>query len=465
MGSFNAKDPKPGMQIKGKLGIYQLIEDIGGGGNGTVFSVKVLPSEKGSSKKQLPEKQLPEKQLPEGESFVIKILKTRFRTKEERIKRVKRFEREIRTVCDIQDEIGRIIPIYDASTFLDEKGKFTWYVMPRASAYNCQKICSTEEKLKDMREIGECIAQLHKRDIVHRDIKPQNLLSYNGRICLADFGLVRHMEENEEHLTDIHEFMGPAAIRPPEMRNIVNPDAVDYQKSDVYLFAKTVWIVLTGLKEGFYEEYKRSNKRIYLDKKKLRVETAEPLHEMMESATRHDWWERIDIEACLRHIDDQLGIITKRVSDDDIGKWKYLETIKEIGETILPDKKVYQDVQSVLGVLERMAGAVNLIFMEAEQEYDPLFLKSVKLSPDNLLELDIRNAYGNRRKILAEIEEISIGKDLVGVMKTKMINRNRQPDNMPMLTNLSNAFQSPEKKICISGVYEVRLAQAKASLK
>lgn len=167
----------------------------------------------------------------------------------------------------------------------------------------------------------------------------------------------------------------------------------------------------------------------------------------------------------MRHIDDQLGIITKRVSDGDIGKWKYLETIKEIGETILPDKKVYQDVQSVLGVLERMAGAVNLIFMEAEQEYDPLFLKSVKLSPDNLLELDIRNAYGNRRKILAEIEEISIGKDLVGVMKTKMINRNRQPDNMPMLTNLSNAFQSPEKQICISGVYEVRLAQAKTSLK
>lgn len=195
----------------------------------------------------------------------------------------------------------------------------------------------------------------------------------------------------------------------------------------------------------------------YLDQK--------PLHEMMESATRHDWWERIDIETCLRHIDDQLGIITKRVSDDDIGKWKYLETKKEIGETILPDKKVYQDVQSVLGVLERMAGAVNLIFMEAEQEYDPLFLKSVKLSPDNLLELDIRNAYGNRRKILAEIEEISIGKDLVGVMKTKMINRNRQPVNMPMLTNLSNVFQSPEKQICISGVYEVRLAQAKTSLK
>ena len=256
----------------------------------------MIPSEKGSS-----EKQLPEKQLPEGESFVIKILKTKFRTDEERIKRVKRLEREIRTVCDIQDEIDRIIPIYDASIFWEEKGEFVWYVMPEASKYNFRKIRSTEEKLKDMREIGECIAQLHKRNIVHRDIKPQNLLSYNGRICLADFGLVGSMEENEEYLTDIHEFIGPEAIRPPEMRNIVDPDAVDYRKSDVYLFAKTVWIVLTGRREGFYEEYRCSEKRIYLDKKRLRVETAEPLHEMMESATRHDWLERIDIEVCLRH--------------------------------------------------------------------------------------------------------------------------------------------------------------------
>ncbi len=458
MGGIDAKNPEPGMQIEGRLGTYKLVEDIGRGGNGRVFSVEVVSSEKVSSEKKQFEKQLPENQLPEGESFVIKILKTRFRSKTERKKREKRFEKEIRTVCKIQNEIDRIIPIYDASCFLEKKGKFTWYLMPRAVTYDFAEIRTTEEKLKDMLEIGECIAQLHKRNIVHRDIKPQNLLVYNNKICLADFGLVRNMGENEEHLTEIYEDMGPAAIRPPEMRNIVNPDGIDYQKSDVYLFAKTVWIVLTGVKEGFYEEYKRSEKRIYLDKTKLRVETAEPLHEMLESATRHDWWDRIDINQCVRHIDDQLRIITKRANNGDVGKWKYAETIKEIGETILPDKKIYQGAKSVLNVLGRMAGAVNLVFKEAGKEYDPLFLKSAKLSQDNLLELDIKSIYyGNRRKIIVEIEGISIDKDLDGVMKTKIISI--QPDNKPIFTNLNKALQSLDKQICISGIYEIRLVQ------
>lgn len=126
--------------------------------------------------------------------------------------------------------------------------------------------------------------------------------------------MIRNMNETEEHITDIHDDMGPAAIRPPEMRSIENPEEIDYRKSDVYLFAKTVWIVWTGVKGGFPEKYKRSEKRIYQDKKKLQVETAEPLHEMLESATRHFGWDRIDIGMCMQHIDDQLNIVVKRVN-------------------------------------------------------------------------------------------------------------------------------------------------------
>ncbi len=122
---------------------------------------------------------------------------------------------------------------------------------------------------------------------MHRDIKHQNLLVYKNRVCLTDFGLVRNMEETEEHITDMHDDMVPAVIRPPEMRSIENPDEIDYRKSDVYLFCLIVWIVFTGVKGGFPEEYRHSEKGIYLDKKKLQVETAEPLHAMLESATRY----------------------------------------------------------------------------------------------------------------------------------------------------------------------------------
>ena len=148
MGSIEGKEPKLGMVIKGKFGTYKLVKDIGGGGNGTVFSVEVISTEK---------------QLPEKQDFVAKILKDGSRSKREREKREKRFEKEIRYVYQIQKEIDRIIPIYDFSYFLEEQQNFAWYLMPKALTYNFKGIRSTEEKLKDMRDVGECIIQLHKR--------------------------------------------------------------------------------------------------------------------------------------------------------------------------------------------------------------------------------------------------------------------------------------------------------------
>lgn len=443
MGGIDARNPKPGMEIKGKFGIYKLVEDIGGGGNGTVFSVEVT---------------FDQKQLPERENFVVKILTVRPDSDREREKREKRFEKEVKTVYRIQKEIEGIIPIYDASYFLEERGDFDWYLMPEASKYDFKRIRSTEEKLKDMRDLGDCIAQLHKSGIVHRDIKPQNLLVYKNRVCLSDFGLVRNMDETEEHITDIHDNMGPIAIRPPEMQSIENLDKIDYRKSDVYLFAKTVWIILTGENRGFSDEYIRSEKRVYLDKKKLRVETAEPLHEMLESATRHYWWDRIDINECVQHIDEQLNIISKRASDADLGKWKYNETAKEICETISPDINVYQDVYSVLEILEKMAGMVNLTFEEAGKKYEPMLFKSVKILQENLFELDIRDTYyNNKKKIVVEIEKLSMKKDLSCIMDTKeIVNR---PDNVQVFSKLNDALQSMNRRICISGKYSIRLVQ------
>lgn len=108
-------------------------------------------------------------------------------------------------------------------------------------------------------------------------------------------------------------------------------------------------------------------------------------------------------------------------------------------------------------ILEKMAGTANLLFEEAGKSYEPMFLKSVKILPDKLFEMEVRNIYGNRKIINVEIEKISLMKDLSCIMDTKVIVN--QPNNMPLFTNLNKALQSLDKQICISGMYGIRLVQ------
>lgn len=178
---------------------------------------------------------------------------------------------------------------------------------------------------------------------------------------------------------------------------------------------------------------------------------------MLESATKHYWWERIDISTCLQHIDNQLNIIAKTVNNIELGKWKYTETVKEVCEDVPADIKIYQDTHSIQKVLERMAGATNILFEEAGMSYDPMFLKNVKILQEKLFGLEIRNIYGNRRTIVVEIEKISLTKDLSCIIDTRITAN--QPNNMPLFTNLNKALQSLDKQICISGIYGIRLVQ------
>ena len=107
--------------------------------------------------------------------------------------------------------------------------------------------------------------------------------------------------------------------RPPEMEfNIEKVEGnIDFQKVDVYLFAKTVWILLTGNRNGFRGEYRRGDKALYLDNNLLKLgKTIEPLHKMMEEATVYENEKRITIDDCLEYIGQQIDIAEDRKSPD-----------------------------------------------------------------------------------------------------------------------------------------------------
>ena len=98
MVGINKKSPVSEMEVNGKLGKYKLGKRLGKGGNGLVFSVKVVFAEEA---------------LPKNMCFVIKILVVDSRGEKERKKREARFRREIICIRQIQDEVNGIIPIFE----------------------------------------------------------------------------------------------------------------------------------------------------------------------------------------------------------------------------------------------------------------------------------------------------------------------------------------------------------------
>lgn len=175
---------------------------------------------------------------------------------------------------------------------------------------------------------------------------------------LADFGLVWNAKDTEDHITEVNDHLGPIVIRPPELQLIEDIESVDYRKSDVYLFAKTLWMLLEHDSIGFLSEYSRSDENVYIYKntEKHMLETAEPLHRLMEGATKHNWGERITIDDCLFYLEEQLSIITETIPQNKLQEYKYIEQVKHIDATFHPDRKEFSDPSAILRTLNEMSG-------------------------------------------------------------------------------------------------------------
>jgi len=133
-----------------------------------------------------------------------------------------------------------------------------------------------------MAEVAETLAKLHSSDFAHRDLKPQNLMVYNGRWVLIDLGLVSYPEKPEETPADGK--LGPAHFLAPEMLSTAG--AADGKPADVYLLAKTLWVLATGQRYPWAGEQPASNAGCRLESW-VAHPRAHLLNDLLDRATRH----------------------------------------------------------------------------------------------------------------------------------------------------------------------------------
>jgi serine/threonine-protein kinase len=103
------------------------------------------------------------------------------------------------------------------------------------------KLMPLAESLRIASHVGNALAYAHARGVVHRDVKPANvLLDYDQRVVLADFGLARLTSSPQ--LTSTGAIIGTPAYMSPEQGIGQSGDA----RSDIYALGAMLYHLVTG---------------------------------------------------------------------------------------------------------------------------------------------------------------------------------------------------------------------------
>ncbi|MBN2738103.1 MAG: serine/threonine protein kinase [Spirochaetales bacterium] len=208
------------MAEKDKIGKYRVLGKIGEGGMGKIF------------KAQHPTL---------NRTIIIKQLSF---TKNKSL--TQRFKREAKIMIDLRNE--NIVQVYDHF----REGNSYYIAMEFVDGTSLEKLITSKSKicptvaLLILKEICKGLKHAHDKGIVHRDIKPDNvLISKSGEVKLVDFGIATAQEDNEEDLTKTGAIMGTPAYMSPEQ--LTSTKHVDH-RSDIYSIGVLFYKMVTGEK-------------------------------------------------------------------------------------------------------------------------------------------------------------------------------------------------------------------------
>jgi serine/threonine protein kinase len=136
-----------------------------------------------------------------------------------------------------------IMPVWDIDKAVPDRPR--WYAMPQAQLL--ARALGNDATLRDVATaiayLADILTRLAKDGTYHRDIKPDNLFSWNGSPVLADFGIAAWGTTGRTlaGATRVVEKLGPANFIAPEMR--WGRPADRGKHADVYSLAKTLFVL------------------------------------------------------------------------------------------------------------------------------------------------------------------------------------------------------------------------------
>jgi serine/threonine-protein kinase len=209
-------------------GAYTIERELGGGGMSRVFVAR-------------------EQAL--GRDVVVKIVAPELAQGVS----AERFTREVRLAARLQH--ANIVPVLTAG---DANG-LPWYTMPFVRGESLRATlsrggpCSITDAVNVLRDVGRALAYAHNEGIVHRDIKPDNILLSGGAAVVTDFGIAKALSVSRAHdeipdaglstLTQAGTSIGTLAYMAPEQ---AAGDPRTDHRADLYAWGVVAWELLAG---------------------------------------------------------------------------------------------------------------------------------------------------------------------------------------------------------------------------
>jgi len=181
------------------------------------------------------------RQLSLDRVVAIKILPRRL---SENAEFVDRFYREGKAAAKLNDP--NIVQAYDVG----EAGGFHYFVMEYVDGHTVSDMLekneaySEQEALDIVIQIARALAHAHKRGLIHRDVKPKNIMiTKDGVAKLADMGLAREVADRRLAKSEAGRAYGtPYYISPEQIRGEVD---IDF-RADIYSLGATLYHMITG---------------------------------------------------------------------------------------------------------------------------------------------------------------------------------------------------------------------------
>ena len=154
-----------------------------------------------------------------------------------------RFLREVEISARLNHP--HILPLYDSGN----ADGFLFYVMPHITGESLrtkmerEKQLSVDQALAITRQVAAALDYAHERNVIHRDVKPENIMLHEGEAMIADFGIALVTDSADERITERGIVVGtPAYMSPEQSFSDTEVDA----RSDVYSLACVLYEMLAG---------------------------------------------------------------------------------------------------------------------------------------------------------------------------------------------------------------------------